>query len=129
MRPYLAYCFFTSPDTRICSFGFLDGISQPAVQGFDTKPNPGQETVPQGVILCGREGDITAGTTNGLVRRPDWTLDGSFLVLRFLSQLVPEFNTFLNNNPIVAPGLTPEQGSELRGARLIGRWKSGMFAL
>ncbi|KAI0788098.1 Dyp-type peroxidase [Fomes fomentarius] len=110
-------------------FGFLDGISQPAVQGFDTKPNPGQETVPQGVILCGREGDVAVDPSNGrplnVIRRPDWTLDGSFLVLRYLSQLVPEFNTFLKNNPIVAPGLTHKQGSELRGARIVGRWKSG----
>ncbi|KAI0788099.1 hypothetical protein C8Q74DRAFT_655494 [Fomes fomentarius] len=105
-------------------FGFLDGISQPAVQGFDSKPNPGQETVPQGAILCGREGDVVAGTTQ-VVPRPDWAVDGSFLALRYLFQLVPEFNTFLKNNPIRSTGLTPEQGSALLGARLVGRWKSG----
>ncbi|OBZ72595.1 Dye-decolorizing peroxidase msp1 [Grifola frondosa] len=86
-------------------FGFLDGISQPAVKDFDTKPNPGQETKP--------------------VTRPAWALDGSFLALRYLFQLVPEFNTFLKKNPLPLPGLTPEQGSELLGARLVGRWKSG----
>ncbi|RDX44006.1 Dyp-type peroxidase [Lentinus brumalis] len=107
-------------------FGFLDGISQPAVKDFDTKPNPGQETVRQGVILCGRENDIVAGSNPPVpVVRPAWALDGSFLALRYLFQLVPEFNTFLKDNAIKASGLTPEQGSELLGARLVGRWKSG----
>ena len=98
----------------------MDGISQPAVQGVDTKPNPGQETVPQGIILLGRDGD--APTLNGQsVTRPSWALDGSFIALRYLFQLVPEFNTFLKQNPITATGLTPAQGSELLGARLFFR--------
>lgn len=96
-------------------FGFLDGISQPAVEGVDTKPNPGQETVPQGTILTGRDQDA--------VPRPPWALDGSFLSFRYLTQLVPEFNTFLKNNPI--PGMPADQGSEFTGARMVGRWKSG----
>lgn len=93
------------------SFGFLDGISQPAVQGVDTTPNRGQETVRQGIILLGREGDTQT--------RPSWALDGSFLAFRYLHQLVPEFNSFLNNKHI--HGLSAEQ----LGARLVGRWKSG----
>lgn len=51
------------------SFGFLDGISHPAVEGFDTKPNPGQQTVSQGIILLGRPGDE--------IIRPKWAVDGS----------------------------------------------------
>ena len=97
------------------SFGFLDGISEPAVQGVDNKPNRGQETIHQGIVLLGREGDT--------VQRPSWALDGSLLSFRYLSQLVPEFNKFLKDNPV--SGLPKEQGSELLGARLIGRWKSG----
>ena len=97
------------------SFGFLDGISDPAVDGFDATTLPGQESVPQSVILLGRDS----------TPRPSWALDGSFLAFRYLSQLVPEFHEFLTKNPIVEGGLTPEQGSELLGARLVGRWKSG----
>lgn len=52
-------------------------------------------------------------------------VDGSFLVFRFLFQLVPEFDKFLKENPVKVPGLSPEEGSELMGARLVGRWKSG----
>ena len=101
--------------TSYSSFGFLDGISQPAIRDVDTKPKPGQETVDQGITLLGRVGDPTP--------RPSWALDGSFLAFRYLFQLVPEFDTFLKQNPI--PGLPPAEGSELLGARLVGRWKSG----
>ncbi|KAF7348499.1 DyP-type peroxidase [Mycena venus] len=97
-------------------FGYLDGISNPAVQGFQS-PLPGQAVVPTGEILVGESGDN--------VTRPAWAKDGSFLVFRQLKQLVPEFNKFLTDNPIRAPGLTQQQGSDLLGARMIGRWKSG----
>lgn len=58
--------------------------------------------------------------------RPSWALDGSFLAFRYLFQLVPEFQTFLKRNPIA--GLAPDLGSELLGARFVGRWMSGMLA-
>ncbi|KAG8529720.1 uncharacterized protein KY384_005201 [Bacidia gigantensis] len=97
-------------------FGFLDGVSQPAVDGVDNHL-PGQDVVRQGIILVGRQGDVT--TT-----RPAWALDGSFLAFRYLPQLVPEFNAFLKANPV--PGvLPPDFASDLAGARLVGRWKSG----
>lgn len=109
-------------DDCFCSFGFRDGISQPKVQGVDTTLNPGQEPmIRQGKILLGREGD-TSNIPN-VTARPPWALDGSFLVFRYFSQLVPEFDAFLKKNPI--PGAPPELGSELLGARLVGRWKSG----
>ncbi|KAJ7502065.1 hypothetical protein B0H11DRAFT_1907560 [Mycena galericulata] len=96
-------------------FGFLDGISNPTINGFQAKP--GQAVVRAGEIIVGQPGDN--------VTRPAWAKDGSFLVFRQLKQLVPEFNKFLADNPIVEPGLTLEQGSDLLGARMVGRWKSG----
>ena len=96
-----------------CSFGFLDGVSQPAVQGVDKKTNRGQETVRQGIILVGRDGDENSA------KRPSWALDGTFVSFRYLSQLVPEFNMFVKQ---AIPHLSPD----LVGARLVGRWKSGM---
>ena len=103
------------------SFGFADGVSQPAIDADATpvKTDPGQFRIPQGVALLGRDGDEKAGA------RPAWSLDGSLLAFRYLPQLVPEFNLFLKKNPLTLPGLTPEQGSELLGARFVGRWKSG----
>ncbi|KAJ6469526.1 fungal peroxidase [Mycena sanguinolenta] len=97
-------------------FGYLDGISNPAVEGFQS-PLPGQAIVPTGQILVGENGDTAS--------RPAWAKDGSFLVFRQLKQLVPEFNKFLTQNPIRAPGLTLQEGSDLLGARMFGRWKSG----
>ncbi|KAJ7576297.1 Dyp-type peroxidase [Mycena floridula] len=99
-------------------FGFLDGISNPSVIDFDKNPPPGPKPVRAGALLCGHPGDLTS-------TRPSWSFDGSFLVFRYLFQLVPEFDQFLRQNPVVEPGLSPEEGSELRGARFVGRWKSG----
>lgn len=97
-------------------FGFLDGISQPAVTGFGT-PLPGQLVVNPGVILVGESGDP--------ITRPTWAKDGSFLAFRQLEQLVPEFSQFLVANAPTVPGLTAAQSADLLGARMVGRWKSG----
>ncbi|KIJ24199.1 hypothetical protein M422DRAFT_275065 [Sphaerobolus stellatus SS14] len=59
-------------------------------------------------------------TSEPIASRPSWAMDGSFLAFHQLAQTVPEFNKFLINNPIIEDGLTPEQGSELLGARMIG---------
>lgn len=71
------------------------------------------------MILLGQPGDALAAS------RPAWAKDSSFIAFRKLRQFVPEFNDFLAENPILDPGLTREQGSELLGARMVGRWKSG----
>ncbi|KAJ7836676.1 fungal peroxidase [Mycena olivaceomarginata] len=92
-------------------FGFLDGISNPAINGFTANPMPGQSNLSAGTILLGETGDSAT--------RPAWAKDGSF------PGLVPEFDKFLTDNAIVQDGLTPQQGSDLLGARMVGRWKSG----
>ncbi|QRV75637.1 Dyp-type peroxidase family [Ceratobasidium sp. AG-Ba] len=98
-------------------FGWEDGISNPAIKSV-VDPLPGQRVIPPGVLLLGTEEDPGQN-------RPAWAVEGSFLAFRQLSQLVPEFHDFLDKNPIVLPGLDPKKGSELLGARLVGRWKSG----
>ena len=115
------------PTERRPSFGFQDGISNPFVTGFD-KPGdiqPGPIPVNPGVIVTGKLGD--PGLATGI--RKDWSTEGSFAVFRWLSQDVPGFNNFLNSNPLTEDGnkkiLTKTQGSELLGARMVGRWKSG----
>lgn len=126
-----SYLYFSSkilqPLTSYHSFGFKDGVSQPAIRGVDHTNNPGQEFVDPGVTILGRVGDLDiTGATPKPIQRPSWALDGSFLAFRYLFQLVPEFNTFLKQNPIAGPA--PDLGSELLGARMVGRWKSGMSA-
>ena len=90
--------------------------------GFDdTVIHPGPKPVAPGIIVTGHEGDTGP--------REEWAKDGSFLAFRYLFQAVPEFNAFLAKNPIPKDGngnvLTPSEGSELLGARMVGRWKSG----
>ncbi|KAH7099486.1 dye-decolorizing peroxidase precursor [Auriculariales sp. MPI-PUGE-AT-0066] len=99
-------------------FGFLDGIGQPAIIGFQT-PNPGQMPTKPGVIILGMDGDGLATV------RPSWSIGGSFMAFRQLDQLVPEFNKFLLDRAPAATGLTVQQRADKFGARLIGRWKSG----
>jgi deferrochelatase/peroxidase EfeB len=106
---------FIASTKNVADFGFLDGISNPTINGFTAKP--GQAVVPVSEILVGQPDDTS-------VTRPAWAKDGSFLVFRQLKQLVPEFNKFLTDNPIKEPGLTAQEGSDLLGARMIGRWKS-----
>ncbi|KAG8917916.1 hypothetical protein FRC01_002128, partial [Tulasnella sp. 417] len=98
-------------------FGYLDGISQPAIKGLVQK-HAGQLECDPGAIIMGLKGDL-------FTNRPDWSIGGSVMAFRKLHQRVPEFDRFLEDNPIRKPGLTFKEGSELRGARMVGRWKSG----
>jgi Dyp-type peroxidase family len=94
-------------------FGWLDGISQPGVNGLTT-PFPGQQMVDPGLFVLGYPG----GGPNPLPQ--PWMRNGSFMVFRQLQQLVPEFGAFILSaaNEL---GMDPV----LLGARLIGRWQSG----
>lgn len=100
------------------SFGFADGIAQPAIDGVPTMVHRGTDTIHQGIILVGRPGDSLKDN------RPLWSLDGSFLAFRKLQQKVPEFQKFLNDEG-EKNGLTPD----LLGAKLVGRWKNGMSSI
>lgn len=104
-------------------FGFLDGISNPNVIDFDKVINPGPAPVQPGVMITGQKGDPN------LAIRKKLSTDGSFLCFRYLFQQVPEFDLFLKKNALAKNGngevLTPQEGSALLGARMVGRWKSG----
>ncbi|ESK83484.1 dyp-type peroxidase family protein [Moniliophthora roreri MCA 2997] len=98
-------------------FGYMDGISQPAIAGFTVDPLPGQITLDPGQFILGERGDAT--------NRPAWAKDGSFLAFRQLQQFVPEFDQFVIDNALKVPGLTKQENIDLFGARMVGRWKSG----
>jgi hypothetical protein len=101
------------------SFGYLDGVSNPAIVEFDKNIPPGPAPINAGHILLGETGDT--------LPRDPWMVDGSFLVFRYLFQKVPEFDDFLDRNALKMPGLTRKDGADLLGARLVGRWKSGTW--
>jgi len=110
----------------------MDGISQPAVKGFTTDPFPGQTVIPPGFFLFDEEGDSLAGS------RPAWAKDGTIMAFRQLKQLVPgkrqiRFCHFMNNTDsdpefhkfVADKAAENNMASDLLGARIIGRWKSG----
>ncbi|TVY42788.1 Peroxidase [Lachnellula subtilissima] len=108
----------TRPDGKE-HFGFKDGISQPNIEGLDDTPK-GREpkAVKPGMIFSGYEGDEMG--------QPDWATDGSFMVIRDLQQLVPEFDKFMEDNahraPFAADSPNPK---EKLAAYIMGRWKNG----
>ncbi|KAF5368239.1 hypothetical protein D9757_011219 [Collybiopsis confluens] len=110
--------FRPHPDTPNEHFGFRDGISKPEIEGYTF-----DDELPirfPGCLLMGRKGDLDKD------RRPAWAFDGSFFVFRKLRQLVPEFNSFLQENGVkLFPSSTPENAADKLGARVFGRWKSG----
>ncbi|EAU80479.2 hypothetical protein CC1G_12938 [Coprinopsis cinerea okayama7 len=113
-------------------FGWRDGISQPALQGLG-KACPGQRLVKPGVIIMGYPGDPVVDAPTA-VQRPPWTKEGSFLVFRQLEQNVLFFEEYIEQNWRSIPAneprngvyLTDEERKKLFGARLVGRFKSGV---
>src|SRR5271154_2972221 len=98
-----------------------------------TKPHKGQIQVDLGVLIMGYKGDPVFDNPR-IRQRPAWTKDGSLMVFRKLEQDVPGFNKYLKDNgprweqfiPRGNPGgpLSAEEGANLFGAQLVGRWKS-----
>ncbi|HEY4333980.1 MAG TPA: Dyp-type peroxidase, partial [Ilumatobacteraceae bacterium] len=113
-------------------FGFRDGISQPGIRGFTTSTNPskpdegapGQDLLWPGEFVLGHPGQpgVGGGESAGPIARsgPDWTTNGSYMVLRRLRQDVAGFRTFV-------AGMASAHGmsTDLAGAKLIGRYQSG----
>ncbi|KAJ6470967.1 hypothetical protein C8R45DRAFT_836782 [Mycena sanguinolenta] len=112
-------------------FGYKDGTSQPALRHL-LSAKPGQIEVNPGVIIMGYKGDPVFDNPD-LAARPNWTKGGTIMVFRKLEQDVGGFNEYLKKNgrrwrefaPPGCPELSDEEGAELWGARLVGRWKSG----
>jgi Dyp-type peroxidase family len=93
-------------------FGWLDGVSQPAVNGLST-PFPGQRSLDPGHFVFGYPGQAAPPPLA-------WMNNGSFMVFRRLNQLVPEFDQYQLDQ-----ATTLGMDAVLLGARLVGRWKSG----
>ena len=133
--PYISQLLWHS--AAALAVGFQDGISQPFVNFEDDATQkrqkfPGQTVVNPGVLVIGQPGDP--------ITRAPWTKNGSLLAFRQLKQLVPEFNAFLKGVVLSSildprlPGVTAnsqsqdlQQRIDFLGARLMGRWKSGML--
>lgn len=124
-------------------FGFLDGVSQPGLRGcvdeartVPLTPNadpaepdqglPGQDLIWPGEFVFGypEQDPKAAGfPEKGQVKRPPlpWMRDGAFLVVRRLTQLVPEMHEGIRQEA-ERNGITDAPRLE---AQLVGRWPSG----
>jgi deferrochelatase/peroxidase EfeB len=120
-------------------FGFKDGISQPGIRGIDPpddpigNPNqghPGQDLLWPGEFIIGYATQIPTAKAGVDGPNPDpgpdspaspaWTVDGSYLVFRRLRQFVAEFESHVSEL-----AQTLGWSTELTGAKLVGRYKSG----
>jgi Dyp-type peroxidase family len=113
-------------------FGFKDGVSEPAVEGFDerdpanpeyAKGKPGTRVIPTGELIIGEK--RADGSTAGL---PGWMNNGSFQVVRRLGQDVPGWWAQVGAQLKVlkqAKKAPPEATVEWLAARLVGRWRTG----
>jgi Dyp-type peroxidase family len=113
-------------------FGFLDGISQPAVRGLTPVANPirrpdqglpGQDLLWPGEFVLGypTQNLKDPGKPGPIPPLPaPWARNGSYMVFRRLEQMVPEFHRFAAAQA-ARLGIDPE----LLASRMVGRWRSG----
>ena len=99
-------------------FGFRDGGSQPAIEGYDEPPACGEPApIQPGEFILGYPDEVGRVVAPGEL----W-IDGSFIVFRRLRQDVLAFKALASTSiPGASPTLTPAQ----LAARMIGRWPSG----
>jgi len=122
-------------------FGFLDGVSQPGIRGCvdaaqtiplteNSRPEhpdqglPGQKLIWPGEFVFGypeQDGNAPDFTVKGPVKEPPvpWMKDGSFMVIRRLTQAVPEMHAGVE--AATPAGQRPEQLK----AQIVGRWPNG----
>jgi len=100
------------------SFGYKDGIGQPAIEGSGVEPLPGQgRPIKAGEFILGYPGESGVPL---VMPQPDILgRNGTYVALRKYQSRVGAFNRFLREN-----GNTPEE-RELLAAKLVGRWRSG----
>jgi Dyp-type peroxidase family len=120
-------------------FGFKDGISQPGIRGEDLpddpigNPNqghPGQDLLWPGEFIIGYATQFAHAKAGVDGPNPDpntdsasgpaWTVDGSYLVFRRLRQDVEGFE-----RNVATLAETLGWSTDLTGAKLVGRYKSG----
>ena len=100
------------------SFGFKDGIGQPAIEGSGTPPsNPREQPLKAGEIILGypdETGELPPMPSPDVLGR-----NGTYIVVRKLHTRVAAYRQYLAAN---ASG----QDDQVRlGAKMVGRWQSG----
>ncbi|BCW66805.1 peroxidase [Arthrobacter sp. NicSoilB4] len=100
------------------SFGFKDGISQPAVEGSGRPPsNPHERPLKAGEIILGypdETGELPPMPTPDVLGR-----NGTYVVLRKLHTKVAAYRQYLRAKA------ASRQEEALLGAKMVGRWQGG----
>ncbi len=105
------------PDGRE-QFGFLDGISQPAVEGTDILgSNPHEAPLKAGEFVLGYQdetGDVAPVPQPEVLGR-----NGTYVAFRKLHQRVAAFRTYLQQHA------ADDADQQWLAAKMVGRWPSG----
>ncbi len=100
------------------SFGFKDGIGQPAVEGSGRPPsNPKERPLKAGEIILGypdESGELPPMPTPAVLGR-----NGTYVVFRKLHTKVAAYRQYLRDRAATRADET------LLGAKMVGRWQSG----
>ena len=99
------------------SFGFKDGIGQPAVEGVGTPPtNPGEPPIKAGEFILGypdETGALPPMPTPDVLGR-----NGTYVVFRKLHTRVAAYRRYLRERA------ANRREEALLGAKMVGRWQS-----
>lgn len=100
------------------SFGFKDGIGQPAIEGTGIAPTgPRERPLKAGEIILGypdETGDLPPMPTPDVLGR-----NGTYVVFRKLHTRVAAYRTYLRERA------ADRHEEALLGAKMVGRWQSG----
>ncbi len=100
------------------SFGFKDGIGQPAVEGSGIPPsNPQEAPIRAGEIVLGYPDET--GELPPMPRPEVLGRNGTYVVFRKLHTRVAAYRQYLHANA------ASREEEALLGAKMVGRWQSG----
>lgn len=131
LEPAQDVAVLPSPDNqRREHFGFVDGLSNPEVEGCGSRDdigNPGDHAgfrpVALGEFVLGypdEGGEMSEMPQPVLLAR-----NGTFLVLRKLHQHVAQFRSYLGRQAKAMAAVIPEADEEFLAAKMVGRWRDG----
>jgi Dyp-type peroxidase family len=100
------------------SFGFKDGIGQPAIEGSGVVPtNPNELPIKAGEFLLGYEDEM--GGISPVPVPDELGRNGTYIVFRKLHTRVAAYRRYLKERSSTV------EDEELLGAKMVGRWPSG----
>ena len=113
-------------------FGYVDPISQPAIEGLEADSRPGDGALARGGGWRPiKPGEFLLGYENELGERsetpgPQGLCDnGTFVVFRKAHQDVAGFRDYLKQGAMTLWGSDDHEHQEKLAAKIVGRWRSG----